>query len=86
MDAAAASKRRKIKRGDTSGEAGDYSLAVPPPPPPSVGMSQSYDGRERGDRKGALVQRGGYAEEPVPRMHAKETANKINRRDNDAYP
>lgn len=84
MDAAAASKRRKIKRGDTSGEAGDYSLAVPPPPPPSVGMSQSYDGRERGDRKGALVQRGGYAEEPVPRMHAKETANKINRRDNDA--
>lgn len=83
MDAAAASKRRKIKRGDVSGEAGDYSPAIHPPPP-SLGISQSYDGRERLDRKGALVQRGGYSDDPVPRMHAKETASKLNRRDNDA--
>lgn len=86
MDASAASKRRKLKREHlSSGETGEYPLAVPPQPL-ALGMSQSYDGRERGDRKGALVQRSGYLEEPVPRMHSKEATGKITHRDSDQYP
>ncbi|XP_010271209.1 PREDICTED: THO complex subunit 2 isoform X2 [Nelumbo nucifera] len=86
-DANAASKRRKLKREHLpSGESSEYSLPVPPPPPIAIGMSQSYDGRERGDRKGAMVQRAGYLEEPVPRMHGKEATGKITRRDSDQFP
>ncbi|KAF9623440.1 hypothetical protein IFM89_003024 [Coptis chinensis] len=66
IDAASASKRRKLKRDNIpSGEGGDYSVAVPAPPPLLLGMSQSYDGRDRGDRKVPIVQRPGYAEEPM---------------------
>ncbi|KAK9275277.1 hypothetical protein L1049_022539 [Liquidambar formosana] len=84
MDASAASKRRKLKRDHLpSGEAGEYSPAAPPPPPLAINLSQSYDGRERGDRKGALVQRAGYLEEPTLRTHSKEVASKMTRRDTD---
>ncbi|KAJ9135684.1 hypothetical protein P3X46_032837 [Hevea brasiliensis] len=84
MDVSAASKRRKLKREHLpSGEAGEYSPAAPPPPPLPIGMSQSYDGRDRGDRKGAMIQRSGYLEEPPMRIHGKEAANKMTRRDAD---
>ncbi|KAK9115903.1 hypothetical protein Sjap_014850 [Stephania japonica] len=83
VDANAASKRRKLKRDHAlSVEPGEFSLA-PPPPPIALGMSQSYDVRERADRKGAMVQRPGYMEEPLPRLHGKEAANKMTRRESD---
>ncbi|XP_021832088.1 THO complex subunit 2 isoform X1 [Prunus avium] len=83
-DAIAASKRRKLKREHPpSGEAGEYSPVPPPPPPLSISLSQSYDGRDRGDRKGPPVQRAGYLEEPSVRIHGKEAASKMTRRDLD---
>lgn len=87
MDASAASKRRKLKREHLpAGEAGEYSPVAPPPPSLSISMSQSYDGRDRGDRKGAMIQRAGYLEEPPMRMHGKDVAGKMVRRDADPYP
>ncbi|KAJ0095475.1 hypothetical protein Patl1_15606 [Pistacia atlantica] len=87
MDANVASKRRKLKREHLpSGEAGEYSPVAPPPPPLAIGVSQSYDGRDRGDRKGAMMQRGGYMEEQNMRVHGKEVATKMTRRDSDPYP
>ncbi|KAH7839633.1 hypothetical protein Vadar_006542 [Vaccinium darrowii] len=82
MDANAASKRRKLKREHLP-EAGEFSPAGPPPPPlNNVGMAQPYDGRDRGDRKGAMVQRPGYLEEqPGLRIHGKEATGKMTRRD-----
>ncbi|XP_062113290.1 THO complex subunit 2 isoform X2 [Humulus lupulus] len=83
IDASAASKRRKLKRDHlTSGEAGEY-LPVGPPPPSNINISQSFDGRDRGDRKGAVIQRAGYLEEPSLRVHGKEMASKMTRRDID---
>lgn len=87
MDASAASKRRKLKREHLpSGEAGEYSPVAPPAPPLSIGVSQSYEGRDRGDRKGAMIQRAGYLDEPSLRIHGKEVASKMNRRESDPYP
>ncbi|KAG6738584.1 hypothetical protein POTOM_058204 [Populus tomentosa] len=88
MDAgAAAAKRRKIKRDHLpTGEAGEYSPVAPPPPPLGIGMSQSYDGRDRGDRKGGTIQRSSYLEEPSIRIHGKDVAGKMARRDADPYP
>ncbi|XP_058108394.1 THO complex subunit 2 isoform X2 [Magnolia sinica] len=86
IETTAASKRRKLKRDHLSPaeSGGEYPLAVPPPLPLTVGISpQQYDGRDSGDRKGAMVQRGAYMDDPVPRMHGKEAASKIARRDND---
>ncbi|XP_052291116.1 THO complex subunit 2 isoform X4 [Citrus sinensis] len=85
MDAnAAASKRRKLKREHLpSGEAGEYSPVAPPYPPLAIGISQSYDGRDRGDRKGATMQRTGYMEEQSMRIHGKEVATKMARRDSE---
>ncbi|KAF2315799.1 hypothetical protein GH714_040338 [Hevea brasiliensis] len=84
MDISAASKRRKLKREQLSlGEAGEYSPVAPPPPPLPIGMLQSYDGRDRGDRKGAMIQRAGYFYEPPMRIHGKEAANKMTRHDAD---
>ncbi|KAJ4710125.1 THO complex subunit 2 [Melia azedarach] len=84
MDANAASKRRKLKKEHLpSGEAGEYSPVAPQFPPLSIGMSQSYDGRDRGDRKGAIMQRAGYMEEQNMRIHGKEVAGKMARRDPD---
>ncbi|GAB4828694.1 THO complex subunit 2 [Ancistrocladus abbreviatus] len=84
MDANAASKRRKLKREHLpGGEPGEYSPGAPPPPPSNVGMSQSYELRERGDRKGSMVQRPGYFEEQGLRIHGKEAPSKMARRDSD---
>lgn len=87
MDASAASKRRKLKREHLSlAEAGEYSPVGPPPPPIGAGVSQSYDGRERGDRKGVMMQRAGYLDDPGLRIHSKEVVNKMTRREADLYP
>ncbi|CAA2963416.1 THO complex subunit 2 [Olea europaea subsp. europaea] len=72
-----ASKRRKLKREHPQSEPGEYLPAAPQSSP------LSYDGRERGDRKGVMVQRPGYMEEPALRIHAKEAATKTTRRDAD---
>ncbi|KAH7570836.1 hypothetical protein JRO89_XS05G0202800 [Xanthoceras sorbifolium] len=86
MDASVASKRRKLKREHlTSGEPGEYSPVAPPPPSLAMGVSQSYDGRDRGDRKGAMM-RGGYMDDAAARIHNKEVAGKMARRDSDPYP
>ncbi|KAK2998541.1 hypothetical protein RJ639_023350, partial [Escallonia herrerae] len=81
LDASAASKRRKLKREHMQSEAGEYSPAAPPPL--TIGLSQAYDGRERGDRKATMLQRPNYIEEPALRIHGKEAANKMARRDPD---
>nr|GMD23387.1 THO complex subunit 2 [Ipomoea batatas] len=83
MDPNAASKRRKLKREHAPSESGEYSPAALPPPPLPVNISQSYDGRERGDRKTGMIQRPGYLEEQGPRVHGKDTTSKSNRRDVD---
>ncbi|KAL7000789.1 hypothetical protein U1Q18_001940 [Sarracenia purpurea var. burkii] len=81
MDANAASKRRKLKR-DHLPEPGEYSPAAPPPPPLNIGiMPQPYDARDRGDRKGTIVQRPGYLEETGLRIHGKEATSKMTRRE-----
>lgn len=80
-----ASKRRKLKRDHMTSEPGEYLPATPTPPPVTISLSQTHDARDRGDRKGATVQRPGYVEEPSLRIHSKETANKT-RRDADPYP
>ncbi|XP_022776561.1 THO complex subunit 2 isoform X2 [Durio zibethinus] len=79
---ATGAKRRKLKREHLPSEPGEYSPVAPLPPPLAIGMSQSYDGRDR-DRKGAMMQRGVYLEEPSVRIHGKEAANKMARRDTD---
>lgn len=82
--AAAASKKRRLKREHPPSESsGDYLL--PTAPPLASGMSQSYDSRN--ERKGAILQRAPYGiEDQIPRMHTKEAAGKIGRRDNEPYP
>ncbi|XP_068661475.1 THO complex subunit 2-like isoform X2 [Aristolochia californica] len=80
-----ASKRRKLKKEHlpSAEGGGEYSLA---PPSTSLAMGilpQPYEGRDRGERKGAIVQRQAYMDEPVPRMHGKEASGKIPRRDTD---
>ncbi|XVF43449.1 hypothetical protein PTKIN_Ptkin02bG0040900 [Pterospermum kingtungense] len=79
---AAGAKRRKLKRDHLPSEPGEYSPVAPLPPPLAIGMSQSYDGRDR-DRKGAMMQRGGYLDEPGMRIHGKEATSKMARRDTD---
>ena len=87
MDSSATAKRRKLKRDHLpTREAGEYSPVAPPPPPLGIGMSHSYDGRERGDRKGAVIQRPSYLEEPPMRIHGKDVVGKMARRDTDPYP
>ena len=82
---ATSTKRRKLKREHFPSEPGEYSPVAPPPPPLAIGLSQSYDGRDR-DRKGVVTQRGGYLDEPGMRIHGKEAASKMARRDTDPYP
>ncbi|KAJ6877618.1 THO complex subunit 2 isoform X1 [Populus alba x Populus x berolinensis] len=87
IDSSAIAKRRKLKRDHLpTGEAGEYSPVAPPPQPLGIGMSHSYDGRERGDRKGAMNQRASYLEEPLMRIHGKDVVGKMGRRDTDPYP
>ncbi|KAJ8556562.1 hypothetical protein K7X08_035780 [Anisodus acutangulus] len=79
-----ASKRRKLKREHMASEPGEYSPAAHPPTL-SINMSQPCDGRDRGERKGVIVQqRPGYLEEPGLRIHGKESASKAPRRDADS--
>ncbi|KAI4357472.1 hypothetical protein L6164_001420 [Bauhinia variegata] len=76
------SKRPKLKKEHLpTAETGEYS-SVAPPPPPSIGVSQSYDGRDRGDRKGPIIQCAGYIDESGIKIHGKEAAaSKMNCRD-----
>lgn len=84
LDLNAASKRRKLKREHLpTMEPGEYSPAAPPPPASGIGMSHAYDGR---DRKGPMIQHPSYIDEPSLRIHGKEVASKLNRRESDPYP
>ncbi|GAB2282383.1 THO complex subunit 2 [Dionaea muscipula] len=84
IDANAASKRRKLKREHLpGGEPGEYSPGGPPPPPHTIGMSQPYDGRDRGERKGSVVQRPGLFDDQSLRVPGKEPPSKMTRRDID---
>lgn len=75
----AASKRRKLKREHLpTMEPGEYSPVAPPLS--GIGMSQAYDGR---DRKGPMIQHASYIDEPSLRIHGKEVASKMNRRESD---
>ncbi|KAF3669942.1 THO complex subunit 2 [Capsicum annuum] len=79
-----ASKRRKLKREHMASEPGEYSPAAHPPAI-SINMSQPCDGRDRGERKGVIVQqRPGYLDEPGLRIHGKESGSKAPRRDADS--
>ncbi|XP_074582550.1 THO complex subunit 2 [Curcuma longa] len=83
MELIAGSKRRKLKREHTSETGGEYSQAGQLPPSLAPGMPQLYDGRERADKKAVMgQQRAAYIEE-APRIHGKEAAGKINRRESD---
>ncbi|KAL1568656.1 THO complex subunit 2 [Salvia divinorum] len=77
-----ATKRRKLKREHITSEPGEYLPSAPPPAPVGVSLPQTHDVRDRVDRKGAIVQRPSYVEEPGLRVHSKEAANKT-RRDTD---
>ncbi|CAL0313802.1 unnamed protein product [Lupinus luteus] len=85
LDLNAASKRRKLKREHLPAiEPGEYSPVAPQPHAQGgIGMSQAYDGRDRGDRKGPMTQHISYNDEPGLRIHGKEIASKLNRRDSD---
>ncbi|KAE9613874.1 putative THO complex, subunitTHOC2, THO complex subunit 2 domain-containing protein [Lupinus albus] len=84
LDLNAASKKRKLKREHLpASEPGEYSPVAPPPPLQGGGISQAYDGRDRGDRKGLIIQHASYMDEPGLRIHGKEVASKLNRRDPD---
>ncbi|KAI0514027.1 hypothetical protein KFK09_010060 [Dendrobium nobile] len=77
-------KRRKLKRDHISESSGDYSTVMSSPSSLALGIPQSFDARERNDRKGGMIQhRAAYAEEPLPRLHGKEAAGKTTRRDVD---
>ncbi|XP_024993820.1 THO complex subunit 2 isoform X1 [Cynara cardunculus var. scolymus] len=76
-----ASKRRKLKREHLPSEPGEYSPAAPAPPL-NINMTPSYDVRDRADRKAAVLPRTVYLEEPT-RMHGKDVATKMTRRDSD---
>ncbi|KAM3363868.1 THO complex subunit 2-like [Capsicum galapagoense] len=79
-----ASKRRKLKREHMASEPGEYSPAAHPPAI-FINMSQPCDGRDRGERKGVIVQqRPGYLDEPGLRIHGKESGSKAPRRDADS--
>ncbi|XP_073059510.1 THO complex subunit 2 [Primulina eburnea] len=83
-DVNSTSKRRKLKREHILSEPGEFLPALAPAPPPlSINLSESHDGRERGDHKGIMVQRPGYIDESGMRIHGKEAVSKTTRRDVD---
>lgn len=83
----AGSKRRKLKREHMSSETvGEYSQAGQLPPSLAPGMPQLYDGRERADKKAVMGQQRAVYIEEAPRIHGKEAAGKMNRRESDQYP
>nr|XP_043608763.1 THO complex subunit 2 [Erigeron canadensis] len=77
-----ASKRRKLKREHLPLESGEYSPVAPAPPLLNINMTPSYDVRDRGDRKAAVLARPAYVEESN-RMHGKDVPTKMTRRDSD---
>ncbi|RZC14072.1 THO complex subunit 2 isoform B [Glycine soja] len=84
LDLNAASKRRKLKREHLpTDEPGEYSAVAHPPSSAGTGMPLAYDGRDRGDRKGPIMQHPSYIDESSLRIHGKEAASKLNRRDSD---
>lgn len=76
------SKRRKIKRDQTSLEAGEYAPSAPQPPSHGSGSSQLSDIRER-ERKGVISQHRTSHADDLPRMHGKDTTSKSSRRESD---
>lgn len=87
MDLTVASKRRKLKREYLpTSEPGEFSPVAHPPPPAGMGMPQPYDGRDRVERKGPVMQHASYIDEPGLRIHGKEVTSKLNRRDSEPYP
>ncbi|CAM0909455.1 unnamed protein product [Alopecurus aequalis] len=80
-DPNSASKRRKIKREQSTLEAGEYAPSAPQPPSLGVGNSQS-EIRER-ERKGAVSQHRQSHADDLPRVHAKDSTSKTSRREAD---
>ena len=80
-DPNSASKRRKIKREQSTLEAGEYAPSAPQPPSLAAGNSQS-EIRER-ERKGAVSQHRPSHADDLPRSHAKESTSKTSRREAD---
>ncbi|PUZ53307.1 hypothetical protein GQ55_5G042600 [Panicum hallii var. hallii] len=80
-DPSSASKRRKIKREQSSLEAGEYAPSAPQPPSHGTGSSQLSDVRER-ERKGAISQHRSSHTDDLPRTHGKDTS-KLSRRESD---
>ncbi|KAL6613932.1 hypothetical protein ACP70R_036202 [Stipagrostis hirtigluma subsp. patula] len=76
------SKRRKVKRDQSSLEAGEYTPSVAQPPGHGSGSSQLFDVRER-ERKGLTSQHRTSHADDVPRMHSKDTTSKPSRRESD---
>ena len=81
-DPTSASKRRKIKRDQTSLEAGEYAPSAPQPPSHGSGSSQLSDVRER-ERKGLISQHRTSHADDLPKTHGKDTASKSSRRESD---
>ncbi|KAL6839975.1 hypothetical protein ACP4OV_029785 [Aristida adscensionis] len=81
-DPSSASKRRKIKRDQSSLEAGEYAPSVPQPSAHGTSSTQSFDVRER-ERKGVISQHRSSHAEDLPRMHGKDTTSKPSRRETD---
>lgn len=76
------SKRRKIKRDQSSLEAGEYTPSVPQAVIHGTGSSHSFDVRER-ERKGLISQHRTSHADDLPRMHGKDTTSKQSRRESD---
>ncbi|KAJ7559201.1 hypothetical protein O6H91_04G074300 [Diphasiastrum complanatum] len=84
--AAALSKRRKLKRDHLSAAEMPVVFGSSSTMPPPVALSQAYDGRDR-DRKGSLLQRTAYIDEPYDkgpgsRVHSKD-GSKMGGRDHE---
>lgn len=77
-----ASKRRKIKRDQSTLEAGEYAPSVPQPPTHGSGSSQLTEIRER-ERKGVISQHRTSHADDLPRTHGKDTTSKPSRRESD---
>ena len=77
-DPNSASKRRKIKREQSSLEAGEYAPSAPQPPSHGTGSSQVSDVRER-ERKGPISQHRSLHTDELPRMHGKDTSKQSRR-------
>jgi len=80
-DPNSASKRRKIKREQSTLEAGEYAPSAPQPP--SVGASNSQSEIRERERKGAVSQHRPSHADDLPRMHAKDSTSKTSRREAD---